>query len=648
MTQQTATVQQQPQVSDLVDHLVQFDGPPEQFLLHLLAVQCHVGSADGGAIVRAATQGKPEVLALFPPPKEQDEPAPQWLNQAMQVVPRTLQSAETVVTPVNLPDQLYGQGPEAFLLLVPLRGGAGVRGAAAFLVASRDPAFVDQCRQRLELTVSLLSLYEMRLTLQARRADLQRLRGSLEVLAAVNDVTRFKGAAMAFCNEVASALSAERVSLGFLKGRYVRVEGMSHTEKIVRKMELVQAIESAMEECLDQDVETVHPAPTEANYVSRAATALSDKHGPTSICSLPMRRGGETEAVITVERAVNQPFTLEEVETLRLGCDLCTARLLELREHDKWVGAKAASATRKGLATLVGPQHTWIKVTVMGVCAALVYISLYPAAWRVNAPFEVQTVEHHVIAAPFPGRIEKVLVERSDPIVAGETVLAVMETAELIARRASAIAQKQQYYATAQLAKREGKIAEEKIELHKIARMRAEIELLDYNIEKANIRSNITGVVTEGDLKGSEGATLQQGEAMFRVAPIDALRAELLVPEKRIDDVLTIIEQRRAERRKDGVADDDPDRRDGELAAVAYPGTYLPFVVERISPVAEVIEQRNVFRVRVRLQLHQIDDKPKWLRPGLEGVAKVQIGTASYAWLWSRDPVAWLRMKLWW
>ena len=646
MTQQTATVQAEPRLSDLVDHLVQFDGPPDQFLLHLLAVQCHVGSAEGGAIVRAGSgaSAQPEILAVFPPPE--NETAPSWLAQAVEILPRSLSSTETVVAPVSLPNQLYGQGPEAYLLLIPLRGGAGVRGAAAFMVAASDTAFVHQCRQRLELTVSLLSLYEMRLTLQARRADLQRLRNALEVLAAVNELDRFKATSMAFCNELATLLSAERVSVGFHKGRYVCVEGMSHTEKVVRKMELVQSIESSMEECFDQDVEIIHPAVPEATYVSRAAAELAARHGPTTICCLPLRRAGEPEGVLAVERAVDQPYTIEEAQMLRLVADLCTARLLELREHDKWVGAKAAGAMRKGFAALLGPRHTWVKVAVVGVFAAITYLSLYPAEWRVQAPFEIQTIEHQVIAAPFTGRLEAINVKIGDPVVAGETVLVSMETAELIAQRASHEARRQEYQTKANLAQKEHKIAEQMIALHQVEQAQSEIDLVQHNIDKAEIRSLVSGVVVEGDLEGSEGATFEQGDPLFRVAPMDTLRAELLVSEKRITDVLTIIEDDPQED-ADGTDGAAP-RKHGDLAAVASPGDYLPFIVEQISPVAEVVEQRNVFRVRVRLLLEQLDERPDWLAPGLEGVAQIHIGTATYAWLWTRDAVDWVRMKLWW
>ena len=66
--------------------------------------------------------------------------------------------------------------------------------------------------------------------------------------------------------------------------------------------------------------------------------------------------------MLTLERPADRPFTLEEVEAVRLALELCTARLAALQEHDRWIGAKLAGGLREALAVLVGPRHTWAKM----------------------------------------------------------------------------------------------------------------------------------------------------------------------------------------------------------------------------------------------------------------------------------------------
>ena len=99
-----------------------------------------------------------------------------------------------VVRPVQTGEEFYAEQAGNHLILMPIRGGAGVRGVAAFLIQTDNPTVLDQCRERLQLTISLLGLYEMRLTLQMRRGDMQRMREACEVLAAVNEQTRLTAA----------------------------------------------------------------------------------------------------------------------------------------------------------------------------------------------------------------------------------------------------------------------------------------------------------------------------------------------------------------------------------------------------------------------------------------------------------------------
>lgn len=235
---------------EMADRLGRFDGPPEQFLACLLAVQCRVASAAGGVILRPGQGGQAEVLAVHPP-AQQGKAAPAWLGQAAGSAGQAMASGATTVKPLHRADDLYGQPAQHHVIMVPLRGGPEVRGLAAFLMETADLDALAAARERLELTISLLGLYEMRLTLQRRQGDLHKLRMAMEVLAAVNEQDRFAGAAMALCNEIASRWQCERASLGFLKGRYVHVKALSHTEKFSRRMKLVLDTEAAMEECLD-------------------------------------------------------------------------------------------------------------------------------------------------------------------------------------------------------------------------------------------------------------------------------------------------------------------------------------------------------------------------------------------------------------
>ena len=612
---------ERPTTADMIDRLSRFDGPPEQFLLHLLAVQCSLAGAEAGTILRSGTDGRAEAIAVYPLPQP-GSTAPVWLAQSVESAPDVIAEGATALKPLREPDELYGAPPRRYLIMVPFRSGGDVRGLAAFAVEARSEAALALARERLELTISMLSLYEMRLTLQRRQLDLRRLRMAVETLAAVDEHDRFTGAAMALCNEVAARWDCDRVDVGFLRGRYVRLRAMSHTEKFSRKMKLAQDIEAAMEECIDQDIEVLYPPEPDATYVSRAAGELSRRHGPANVLSLPLRKRGDAVAVLTVERAPDNPFNLEEVEALRLTCELCAARLANLHEHDRWVGARAAAAARKGLAAALGPKHTWIKVAAILVLAAVLFLAFARGEYRVDAPFAFQATRQQVIPAPFDGFLTSVTVTPGDKVDGDKTVLARLDTTDIRLQLASAKAEREGYLKQEAAAVSEDKTAEAQIARAEVDKVDAQIKLLERRIKQAEIRSPISGCVVAGDLKKQIGAPVDAGDVLFEIAPLESLRAELLVPEDEIADVRV--------------------GQEGELATASYPDRRIKFVVEWINPVAEVVKQKNVFRVRVRL----LETEP-WMRPGMEGVAKVSVDRRTYGWIWTHKLVNWIRMKLW-
>ena len=66
---------------ELVEQLQQFSGGPQEFLHHLLTLQCQIALAKAGALLRVAPEGRLEVLAVYPVPEE-GAPDPVWLAKA--------------------------------------------------------------------------------------------------------------------------------------------------------------------------------------------------------------------------------------------------------------------------------------------------------------------------------------------------------------------------------------------------------------------------------------------------------------------------------------------------------------------------------------------------------------------------------------
>ena len=270
----------------------------------------------------------------------------------------------------------------------------------------------------------------------------------------------------------------------------------------------------------------------------------------------------------------------------------------------------------------MGPKYTWIKLIAILCFAAILFLIFAKGQFRPNAPFVLEATYQQVVPAPFDGYIKHVDVEVGDVVEGGSSILGGLDTAELRLSLASAKAEKASYIKQAAAAMRDGETAQAQIAQANADKIQAQIELLEYQIGQASLVSPISGVVVKGDLKREIGAPVKVGDVLFEVCPLESLRAQLMVPEDTIYDI------------KVG--------QEGYLATASYPGQRIKFEVERINPIAEVVNKRNVFKVRIRLlEIHS------WMRPGMEGIAKVSVGKRRYVWIWTRKIVNWIRMKLW-
>jgi hypothetical protein len=72
------------------------------------------------------------------------------------------------------------------------------------------------------------------------------------------------------------------------------------------------------------------------------------------------------------------------------------------------------------------------------------------------------------------------------------------------------------------------------------------------------------------------------------------------------------------------------------------PDELFPLTVSAITPVLTAREGRNYFRVEA-----QVEKVSARLRPGMEGVGKIEIGERRLIWIWTHEMIDWARLKLW-
>jgi hypothetical protein len=471
------------------------------------------------------------------------------------------------------------------------------------------------------VAASLPRSYERNLRERRMEQQLDDFSRALEVLATVNARREFTPAAMALVNEVADRFEATRATLGWVENYYVKVVAMSGTDRIERKVEVVQRLEAAMEECRDQEEEITYPNTMGGELIRRSHEAYLQESHVGAILSVPLRVDGEVCAVLTLEREQGA-FQAEEAMGLRVIADQTAPGLSELRERSRWFGKRWADAGRRILAKAVGPRHTWMKVGAVALSLFLGFALFFPYTYRAKANFQIVPDSLALLPVPFQGYIEAVHYRPGD-VVDEDAILFEMDDGELRVERARALADLRRYRAEAEQAEAAGEMGEYRISIELAGQAQARLQLADYRLDRAEIKAPFDGVLVEGDLRNRLGAPVDQGEVMVKFSRLDGLYVEIELEERDIDLL-------------DGSGR-------GQIAFASRPDLKFPIEIIKIEPSAQTGQGSNFFVIRAEIVEAQAD----WLRPGMTGVAKLDSGQRTLAWRATHRLVDFLRMFFW-
>lgn len=226
-----------------------------------------------------------------------------------------------------------------------------------------------------------------------------------------------------------------------------------------------------------------------------------------------------------------------------------------------------------------------------------------------------------VAVAPFNGYIREAPARAGDLVRRGQ-MLAVLDDRELRLERLKVQSQQEQLVKQHDQALANRNAAQVNIAAAQIDQARAQLALIDEQLGKTRVTAGFDGVVVTGDLSQALGSPVERGQVLFEIAPLDAYRVVLQVDERDIADVT--VGQR------------------GQIVLAANPSDPIGFSVEKLTPVSTAREGRNYFRVEARL-----DRTPERLRPGMEGVGKIEVDRRLLVWIWLRPAVDWVRLFLW-
>lgn len=574
-----------------------------------LDIQCRsfAGVIRGVVVLRTSEAGTYAPVALWPQGIEGSPKLAAVVEQALQQRRVALAGAKHggrrqepvfIAHPILVDDQLYG--------------------VAALEVEGRAEPALRELVQALGWGLGWLETLARRKTFTSKA----RLVTVLELIATALQHERFQAAATAVATELAGTLACERVGIGFMKGRHIYLRALSHSAAFGKKTNLVRALEAAMDEAADQLATVVHPARKDGPFqVTRAHAELAQQHGAGAICTVPLTAGGQVLGALVLERPPGETFDARTIELCEHAALLVGPVLDVKRKEDRWLAQKAADVAATHLRHLVGPRHTALKVWSGAAVLLVAFLSIASGDYRVTADATLEGTVQRAVAAAMPGYIAESAARAGDVVKQGQ-LLAALDDRDLRLERLKWISTRAQRANELRDAMASHQRARLTVLQAQLDQAQAQLALVEDQLARTRIVAPFDGIVVKGDLSQSLGAPVERGNVLFELAPLDSYRIIMKVDERDITELK--LGQR------------------GELALTSMPHDAVPLVVEKITPVSVVEEGRNYFRVEAAAQ-----GGIEKLRPGMEGVAKVDVERRKLIWIWTHKIVHWLRMWLW-
>ena len=429
-------------------------------------------------------------------------------------------------------------------------------------------------------------------------------------------------AATSVVTELATRLSCERVSIGFREGRELKLYALSHSARYESRQNLIKRIEAAIEEAVDQKETLVYPATDKSTFMLQAHEELAKNHGGSFICTVPLVHHGQVTGGVIFERsAAATAFTPEAIELCEQLAALF-APILEFRRlNDRPLLEKTNELLKSAASGVFGSGHLGLKFVVTVSVLAVMMLTMVQWNYKVSANSVLEGTVERVITAPEEGYIKDAPARPGDLVSAKQT-LATLDDRDLKLEKLKWSGKQKQIrkeYREALAGRNRSQIGILRTQLDQA---QAQLEILEKKLERTVISAPIGGVIVSGDFTRALGSPVERGQIMYKVSPLDDYRVLLDVDESDVAELSVGMK--------------------GELTLSAAAEDTFEIIVDKITPVSEAGDGANYFQVEASLI-----ETPQFLRPGMQGVSKIEIGERRLLWVLTHKLVDWLRLKLW-
>lgn len=445
----------------------------------------------------------------------------------------------------------------------------------------------------------------------------------LDLAARVMNEDKSGAATLALVNGLASHYGAHPVALGWLHGDAMRLSAVSNVDRFERNTRKVQLLEDSFLETLGHK-EALWTDARQRDPLFAAHGQLREALGVAALAALQLDDAAGVPRAVLILGFEQEHEARPDLRNLQAMSAFLLPWLETLRSRDRWWGARLGAGLRQQLSRVTGPTHVWRKTLTALASALLLFILFGQWDYHIEAQSQLTTDATRLVSAQFDGRVDEVKATLGDTVKTGD-VLLTLDTRDLRQQENDTRAELQRYEAEADKSRAAGNLAELGIARARHAQAQARLARVLAYLEQARAVAPFDAVVVDGERKNLINAPVKKGDTLYRVARVDGLYLELMVPEREIRHI-------------EGSGR-------GTLRLLSRPDEPIPFHIETLIPVAQVKGQEgNHFLVKARLD----QAVETWWRPGMSGIARIEGGRRNIAWILTHRLLDAVRLKFWW
>lgn len=542
-----------------------------------------------------------------------------WKKPVRDVMDASMQDAVPIARRFTARDAAI----QIALISVILRDVSGsMLGVLSLVVRCSDEQPASMYRELLESLAAQLALGASRIE-AAKRAPAQ-----APTDASLSKAARYtSGVEMAFAlvSSLRGKLGCELAAIGTADGPRVRVQAVSGLDEVSGRAEAVRLMSDAMGEAADRGEPVVFQTPARQSDPSdpgfRVHKRWHDHVGGACLASIPLDAGGGGAMIVSLRRKPELPFSAEEIRTVRTLMEPYAPAFGLIDRANRSLAAHAKRSAAQSWKGLLSPSGWGRKASAAAGVAFVLWVLFGSLAYDVSAPATVRPSVVRHLGAPSEGVLLTVLATAGDRVSEGQ-VLAVFDNSELQAQRAQLAARARVAQINEDRAISEGNSVDAELARAEYAMASAELAEVERRIAQSRIVAPFGGLVLSGDLRERVGETMAMGTPLFEIARDGGWKLEIEMPQR--------------------IAADLSPGRVGGFAPNARPEDTSDIHLTRVKPMAEAVEGKTVYLAEAELAGGE-----EWMRPGMEGIARVNFGRRAVWWVASHRFVDYFRTNFW-